>query len=480
MGLVAAVALVFPVLAAAESSGAEGLLDGTLAPAPTTTPWTRAALEGAEPLPVVELPGSPLGGARTAAHPSPLVGAAPTFDATEVGEAESTVFPNDANGKLFGEFRIPLGEGQGVRRVEYQCSASVVPSRRGNVILTAAHCVIDPETGTPAAEKKLIFIPGYHNGFGPDGVWEATSYETTKSWAEWANRKETPPNEGEDLALLRLEVNREKESPHFGEQVEKVVGSLGIAFDQACNQTYTQYGYPAEPPYTGEALFTNVAAYAGTDSNPTIAPRPVKIASDFNRGASGGPWTIGSSASPTVLSLTAYGYANQPGYLYGPYLGEAARKAYARAAEKFIPTGIEETCPEMPLPPAAPAPAPPPGPPIVLPAPESTVSLRLTRLHHLANGSAVLTAKVSSAGRLKLRGSDVRTETVNAPVAGKYRLIVATKGPTNRKLRRRGRVKVGVKVAFSASGKTRRISRSIHLSRQQIERSVRHHSRHPG
>lgn len=477
MAILAAVAFAFPALAAAEAGGSEGSLEGTLAPAPTDTHWTQAELESAEPLPVVELPGVPSGGPRTAAHGNPLVGPAPTFSATEVGEAESTAFPNGANGKLFGEFVIPLGGSQ-IREVKYECSAAVVPSRRGNVIVTAAHCVIDPGTGTTAAKGSLIFIPGYRNGVGPDGRWEATSYETTKSWAEWAKRKVTPPNEGEDLAFLSLAVNQEEENSHYGENVEKVVGSLGIAFDQACNQTYTQYGYPAESPYTGEALFTNVAVYAGTDPNPAITPKPVKIASDFTRGASGGPWTIGSSSAPTVLSLTAYGYENQPGYLYGPYLGEGARKAYERAAATFIPIGIEETCPEMPLPPT---PAPPaPAPPIVLPGPEADVSLRLTRLHHLANGSAVLTAKVSSAGKLKLRGSDVRTETVNAPVAGKYRLVVATKGPTNRKLRRRGRVKVGVKVAFSASGKTRRISRSIHLSRQQVERSISHHTRHPG
>jgi V8-like Glu-specific endopeptidase len=460
----AAAAFALPVPAAAESTEAEG----TLAPSPigTGTQWTRAELESAEPLPIVELPGSRPGGggARTAG----IAGKSTTaFEGVEVAASEPT---NLANGKVFGEFRIPLNSEEIVIK-KYSCSASVVPSRRGNVILTAAHCVIDPETGTLAG--SLIFVPGYHNGVGPDGTWEATHYETTKSWAEWEKRKVTPPNEGEDLTLLLLEANQEEKNGHYGENVERVVGSLGIAFDQACSQTYTQYGYPAESPYNGEILYSHVAAYAGTDTNSAILPRPVKIASDFTRGASGGPWTIGSSDAPTVLSLTAYGYEGQPGYLYGPYFGEAARKAYERASGIRVPVGIEETCnllPEAP-PSSNSSPSPPSPQPPAEPAPR--VTLKVKKIRHRADGSAVLIAKVSAAGRLKLTGAAVRADTVRTKSAGRYRLIVKTKGRTNKVLRRKGRAKVGVKVAFSASGKTRRVSRSIRLTRRQAGRSTR-------
>jgi hypothetical protein len=94
------------------------------------------------------------------------------------------------------------------------------------------------------------------------------------------------------------------------------------------------------------------------------------------------------------------------------------------------------------------------------------VTLKVTRVRRRANGSAVLTAKVSTAGMLKLSGAAVRAESLDTPAAGRYRLIVAPKGKTNRRLRQRGRAKVGVKVAFSASGKTKRVSRQIQLSRR--------------
>ena len=212
----------------------------------------------------------------------------------------------------------------------------MVPSKKGNVILTAAHCIIDPATGTKATQSSLIFIPAYRNGVGPDGAWQAAGAAyTTETWTKWAERKTlVAPDEGEDLAFLTLEANKEKENLHYLENVQEVVGSLGIGFDQACSQAYTQYGYPAESPYNGEVLFSHAAPYAGTDLNPAVAPRPIRIASDFTRGASGGPWTIGPSSAPTAVSLTAYGYEGQPGYLYGPYFGETARNAYERASGK--------------------------------------------------------------------------------------------------------------------------------------------------
>ena len=258
--------------------------------------------------------------------------------------------------------------------------------------------------------------------------------------------------------------------------VEEAVGSLGISFDQGCEQTYTQYGYPADPPYDGEVLYSNTAAYAGPDTNSAFSPEPMKIASPFNQGASGGPWTVGPSESPTVLSVTGYGYANQPGYLYGAYFGEAARATYEKATGKTVLAGIEETCkplPEPPKPPETTVPiAPTPAPPPEATPPQPTATLKVTRVRRRPNGSAVLTAQVDTAGLLSLRGTAVRAESVSAPTAGKYRMVVEPKGPTTRRLRQNGRAKVGVKVAFIASGRTSRISRSIQLSRRVSAQQV--------
>lgn len=479
--LVAAV-FAFPALAAAESAE-EGAVVESLAPARQGPwgHWTRERLEDAEPMPIITLPDpeTPAAEAPAAAESPPAAQSeaastaalraatasqAAAFEGVEVTAAESAMFPNSANGKLFGTFEIRVGPRE-YKQEDYVCSGSVVNSPHGNIVLTAGHCAIDPETGT-VTNEELIFVPGYRNGTAPYGVWHAEFFTTTEAWKKTAKSGSTP-NEGGDLAFVSLRSNE-------GQSVETAVGSLGVAFDAACNQTYTQFGYPAETPYNGELLYSHTAGYAGADTTGSFAPVPMKIASDFTRGASGGPWAIGiGSGAPTVLSLTAYGYANQPGYLYGPYFGEAAKKAYGASFGKILPAGIEETC--AALPPAPPTPPQPPTPtpaptPTPTPEPEATpakpVTLKVTRVRRRANGSAVLTAKVNTAGMLKLSGAAVRAESLDTPAAGRYRLIVAPKAKTNRRLRRQGRAKVGVKVAFRAAGKTKRVSRKIQLSRR--------------
>jgi hypothetical protein len=489
-----AVAFAFPALAAAEP-GEEGAVVESLAPSRPgpASHWTRERLEDAEPLPLITLPdpesstpetppevetaaavestpaAEPAAGVEPAsttaatasslASTAPLSGQVAALEGVEVAAAESTLFPNSANGKLFGTFKIEVENGKSVFE-DYVCSGSVVESPHGDVVLTAGHCLIDPETGGKST-GELIFIPGYRNGTAPYGMWEAEYFTTTETWKKTA-KPGSAANEGGDLAFVTLKKN------HEDEDVEDVVGSLGIGFDSACNQVYTQFGYPAETPYNGELLYSHTTGYAGADTNSAFSPEPMRIASDFTRGASGGPWAIGIGTAPTVLSLTAYGYANQPGYLYGPYFGEAAKKAYGAAFGRILPAGIEETCaalPPIPVTPTAPTPTPAPSPPPET-TPQQVVTLKVTRVRRRANGSAVLTAKVNTAGMLKLSGQAVRAESLDTPAAGQYRMIVAPKGPTNRLLVQKGRAKVGIKVAFSASGKTKRVSRAIQLSRR--------------
>ncbi|HEX4305259.1 MAG TPA: hypothetical protein VHZ54_04425 [Solirubrobacterales bacterium] len=505
---VVAAACLAPI-ASADTGPIEGESEGVSQPILTSPRaalrfWTPASLEAAEPLPIPTLPGSPPeeeaagpeqtsfpeeespaeeagltsaestpspGGAETAAlHPAAVTQSA-AVEGVEVSFAESTLFPNRANGKVYGAF-----EPEENKLERYECSASVIHSNRGNTVLTAGHCVMDEKTGQVA--KYVIFAPGYRERSEPYGLWVARRVVTTPSWSTASS------NEGEDLAYLSLLDNEGEES------IEEVVGALDISFDNTCNQVYTQRGYPAESPYGGEILYSHAADYAGADTNPLFSPAPIKIATDFTRGSSGGPWTIGPSSSPTVVSLTAYGYENQPGYLYGPYFGEAARKAYDFASEETVPAGTEEACKALPsgggegggggggsgsgggsveFPPATTTPSPTtPGGDTSSggsSSSEASLTLQVTGVNRRANGSAVLTAKVGSAGMLKLSGIAVRPETVSVPAAGNYRMIVSPKGATNRRLRQLGRAKVGVKVAFKVSDNIRRVSKKIQLSR---------------
>jgi hypothetical protein len=254
-----------------------------------------------------------------------------------------------------------------------------------------------------------------------------------------------------------------------GSNLEDEVGALQIAFNQACNQTYTQFGYPGEAPYDGELLYSHVSGYAGADTSLHFAPEPIKIASDFTQGASGGPWTIsGPNGLPTVVSLTDYGYENQPGYLYGAYFGAAASKAYELAARKAVSPGIEDACKPLPKPSPPPEPSTPtqPTPLPSTPSPsKAKVTLKVKKVHRRADGSAIVITKVGAAGKLKLSGSAVRLDSLRAPAAGRYKLIVAPRGAASRRLRQDGGAKVGVRIVLKASGTVARVSKSIRLSR---------------
>lgn len=57
------------------------------------------------------------------------------------------------------------------------CTASVVDSPSGDLVITAAHCVSGTGPG------QLAFVPGYHDGQRPYGVWQVTRVFVDQAWA---------------------------------------------------------------------------------------------------------------------------------------------------------------------------------------------------------------------------------------------------------------------------------------------------------
>jgi len=442
--LAAVIAVLTLVVAVAAGSAAAATPVGSTfadAPAAAIARWTPARRAAAEPMSVLP------------------VSAAGTSAVEGVDTGVSTEFPNRANGTIYGVYRI---DGQ----IElYQCSGSVIDSPAGDVVLTAGHCVIDPETG--AVAESVIFDPGYREGVKPYGDFAASSFVTTPEWSSTAGTSD--PDEAGDLAMLVLAP-----STKTGQSVEATVGALKVAFEQSREQTYTQWGYPGESPYNGEILYSHTTPYAGVDPSYPPAVRPIKIASDFTAGASGGPWTIGPASAPTVLSLTDYYYENDPRHLYGAYFGSAARKVYEAAAGVVVPpvtTGAatEPAVPATATPAATPSVSPPPSAAAAAstPAPSpATGSLRIVAAHaRSTQGEATVVVHLGGPGTLRLSGPAVRTVSVVAEVAGNYRLAVSAKvgGAAARALRLRGSVTVGVGIRFTSPVGVRHASRLVRL-----------------
>jgi V8-like Glu-specific endopeptidase len=452
--------LTLVVAVAAGSAAAATPVGGTFAASPSAavarwTPARRAAAEPMSALPVSTagtLDGSPLLGA-SATDSAPPAATTSTVEGVDTGDP--TLFPNRANGTVYGVFEI------GGKEEEYQCSGSVVDSPQGDVVLTAGHCVIDPETG--AVAREIIFVPGYRELKAPFGIFAATSFVTTPEWSSSAGTSD--PDEAGDLAMLVLAPNTKT-----GQSVEATVGSLAIAFEQPRQQTYTQWGYPGGSPYNGEILYSHTTPYAGGDPSYPAAERPIKIASDFTAGASGGPWTVGPTSAPTVLSLTDYYYEGDPHHLYGAYFGSAARKVYEAAAGVVVPP-VTTAAPTEPAVPAAATPAPTPAvsPPAATPTPApspATGSLRIVSAHGSStHGEATVVVHLGGPGTLRLSGPAVRTVSTVAEVAGNYRLAVSAKagGAAARALRLHGSVTVGVGIRFTSSFGVRHASRLVRL-----------------
>jgi V8-like Glu-specific endopeptidase len=69
------------------------------------------------------------------------------------------------------------------------CTASVVSSPAGNLLITAAHCMQGKSPG------DVVFAPGYQNGRFPYGTWVVTRAYVDSAWA-------TSQNPDDDAAFL--------------------------------------------------------------------------------------------------------------------------------------------------------------------------------------------------------------------------------------------------------------------------------------
>ena len=98
-------------------------------------------------------------------------------------------------------------------------------------------------------------------------------------------------------------------------------------------QATDAFGYPAVAPWTGARL---VACSGAVAQDTTPAPSTDQgMACTMTPGSSGGPWFTGfdpRTGTGTLTSVTSFSYTDQPGVLWGPYLGAEAQALYDAVA----------------------------------------------------------------------------------------------------------------------------------------------------
>jgi len=108
---------------------------------------------------------------------------------------------------------------------QHFCTASVVDSPAGDLLITAAHCV----TG---ASSTIEFVPGYDTGGRPYGTWTVTKVYVDQAW-------NTSSSDDDDFAFLRVS------QPGSSAPVEDVTGAERLATRTPVSRQLVQViGYP--------------------------------------------------------------------------------------------------------------------------------------------------------------------------------------------------------------------------------------------
>ncbi|MFE9454768.1 trypsin-like serine peptidase [Streptomyces sp. NPDC006739] len=182
------------------------------------------------------------------------------------------------------------------------CTASVVHSPHGNLIVTAAHCVGGDDGG------DLVFVPGYRNGQAPYGVWKVGKRFLPDGWSK---------GQSEDSDVAFAYVN-----DLGGRQLEDVVGANRFATGMATGATaVTVTGYPDEKEVPISC--TNKPAPHSKTQQRIYCP-------EFTAGTSGSPWVNGDREVVGVLGGHEQG-GETPDTSYSVVLGREAAELYKDA-----------------------------------------------------------------------------------------------------------------------------------------------------
>ena len=206
-------------------------------------------------------------------------------------------YPYSASGKIF--FKDDNDDG-------YICSGSVIASR---LVATAGHCVHKGNDGENGFYKDIVFIPAWHEGSSPFGVWSATWVATTPAWTTGNG---DVPNEA-DFAVLEVadqEIN--------GEVVKlgDLVGIYAFKTNALMKNHLKIIGYP------GSFDNGNIMHQVDTGDGAAAQNNTVLYGSDMTGGSSGGGWiqNFGEKADGqpdavddefnTLVGITSYGFVS--------------------------------------------------------------------------------------------------------------------------------------------------------------------------
>jgi V8-like Glu-specific endopeptidase len=191
----------------------------------------------------------------------------------------------------------------------HYCTASVVHSPSGNLVLTAAHCVHDGAGGDYLT--GLQFEPGYHDGIAPYGTWNISHVTVAPQWAATSDP---------DLDVAFVTVHQ----PGNPNPIESITGANTIGIDRGFGNPVELTAYPddAERPTTCRGITSRADTYQIQLTCP-----------GFPDGTSGSPWVTAvdpATALGTVIGVIG-GYqrgGDEPDLSYSSYFDDDVENLY--------------------------------------------------------------------------------------------------------------------------------------------------------
>jgi hypothetical protein len=196
------------------------------------------------------------------------------------------------------------------------CTATVIDSPRGDLVLTAAHCVAGFATSTYKA-GTLTFAPGYDNG--PDahlgGVWSVQQIDVSPGY-------KADQNPEDDYALLVI-------APKNGLDIQQVTGGLRLGTTQLPEQVavvgYNDLVYDVDG---NEAVICRATAFEETDDG---EPWARFNCPNYQDGTSGGPWITKDGTVVGVIGGYEQG-GDSPNWSYSAIFNSATLAFYRSVA----------------------------------------------------------------------------------------------------------------------------------------------------
>ena len=188
----------------------------------------------------------------------------------------------------------------------------MVASPGQDLLITAAHCISNGDGS--GYNSDIVFIPGYHDGATPYGIWTPQRLLVAPQWANSAD-----PDF--DVGFIVLQ-------PHDGENIQQVLGGNHLGYDTGYQYLVRVTGYPSS---AGDPI---------TCVNWTSMESATQLEFDcdgYTGGTSGSPWVTGfdpGTRTGTIVGVIG-GYqegGETSSVSYSAYFGSAVQQLYQQAA----------------------------------------------------------------------------------------------------------------------------------------------------